>query len=182
LAHVHNLPGQIDITAEVLVVCGDRVLLRVHDKLGIWLSVGGHVELDEDPVEAAVREVAEEVGLKVTIDDSHMTYRYAAEGHRELVPPVFVCRTRMSATHEHVTLTYFARSETTEVVPSGDDRSDTWHWFSRAELEDPSYDLLPNVAVYAAAALDRCGATRRERAPMNSDLVPEVAAPAGGGQ
>ncbi len=64
MPHIHE---KIDFTAEVFIVHKDRVLLRMHDKFKIWLSVGGHVELDEDPIEAAVREVKEEVGLDVTI-------------------------------------------------------------------------------------------------------------------
>jgi 8-oxo-dGTP pyrophosphatase MutT (NUDIX family) len=63
MAHIHTKPGQVDHTVEVFVVSGGKVLLRKHDKYGIWLSVGGHIELDEDPNQAALREVKEEVGL-----------------------------------------------------------------------------------------------------------------------
>jgi len=34
-----------------------KVQLRKHDKYNIWLSVGGHIEPDEDPNQAAIREV-----------------------------------------------------------------------------------------------------------------------------
>lgn len=40
--------------------------MRRHDKYKIWLGVGGHIELDEDPNQAALREVKEEVGLAVS--------------------------------------------------------------------------------------------------------------------
>ena len=61
MPHIHE---KIDFTAEVFIVHHNRVLLRLHDKYNIWLSVGGHIELNEDPMEAAIREVKEEVGWR----------------------------------------------------------------------------------------------------------------------
>lgn len=153
MPHVHDLPGQIDFTVEVLVVYRDRVLLRWHDKHAFWLSVGGHIELDEDPVEAARREVREEVGLDVRIDDSHMVYSGDPTGPRELVPPVFMCRVAQGPSHEHVTLTYFATCVEDAVRPSGSDRSDVWRWFTRAEF--PEFGVSPSIQHYAFTALDR---------------------------
>ena len=67
MAHIHE---KIYFTVEVFVVYGNKVLLRKHDKYGIWLSVGGHIELDEDPNQAALREVREEVGRIVQASGS----------------------------------------------------------------------------------------------------------------
>lgn len=152
--HIHE---KIDFTAEVFVVHKNKVLLRMHDKLGFWLSVGGHIELDEDPNEAAVREVKEEVGLDVILVDTRQLYRETPEDgpYRELIPPVFMSRTAITATsgHEHIVLTYFAISESDDVrVQHDDDRSDDWEWVTREELR--TMDLRPNVRFYAERALD----------------------------
>jgi 8-oxo-dGTP pyrophosphatase MutT (NUDIX family) len=64
MPHIHD---KIDFCSEVFVVFKNKVLLRKHDKFKIWLSVGGHIELDEDPTETAVREAKEEVGLDVVL-------------------------------------------------------------------------------------------------------------------
>lgn len=151
--HVHEL---IDFTAEVFVVHDGRVLLRMHDKYGLWLSVGGHVELDEDPNEAAVREVREEVGLDVRLHDDLRPFEDDRPGHRELIPPKFMHRHRVDDTHEHVVLVFFARSETEEVVvpEAGDDRSEVWRWFTPAELDDEAYGVPEHIRVYARRALD----------------------------
>ena len=61
MAHIHTEPGQIDFVVNVYVVYKNKVLLRFHEKYFLWLSVGGHVELNETPEVAAVREVKEEV-------------------------------------------------------------------------------------------------------------------------
>lgn len=41
-----------------------KVLLVDHKKAGLWLPSGGHVEPDEDPKDAVVREVKEELGIE----------------------------------------------------------------------------------------------------------------------
>ena len=64
MPHIHE---KIDYAGDVLIVNGDAVLLRMHDKYDMWLPPGGHVELDEDFVEATIREAKEETGLDVEL-------------------------------------------------------------------------------------------------------------------
>lgn len=45
----------------------DRVLLVHHNKMGLWIYPGGHVDPNESPAEAAVREVAEETGIQAAV-------------------------------------------------------------------------------------------------------------------
>ncbi|WP_276327906.1 NUDIX domain-containing protein [Kiloniella majae] len=54
-------------TSSALIHHEGKFLVLWHDKLKMWLYPGGHVENDEDPVEALLREVNEEVGISVTI-------------------------------------------------------------------------------------------------------------------
>jgi 8-oxo-dGTP pyrophosphatase MutT (NUDIX family) len=51
----------------IFVVQQAKVLLVHHRTLGKWLPLGGHIELDEDPEQAALREVREESGLDVEL-------------------------------------------------------------------------------------------------------------------
>ncbi len=60
MAHLHE---KIDFTASVYIVREGKVLLHKHKKLGIWLPPGGHIEPEEDPNQAALREAKEESGL-----------------------------------------------------------------------------------------------------------------------
>ena len=58
----HFVPGHF--TASCFIICGDgRLLLHHHRRLDRWLQMGGHVEPDETPQAAALREGAEESGL-----------------------------------------------------------------------------------------------------------------------
>lgn len=149
MPHIHD---KIDFTVEVFVVCRGKVLLRRHDKYGMWLSVGGHIELDEDPNQAAVREVKEEVGLDIELAGTKRDFR-GAEGYRELVPPAFLNRHHLPGTaHEHVSLVYFATSKTSTVTPERP--QDVWGWFSREEIEGrEDLTLHDNVRQYALEAL-----------------------------
>jgi 8-oxo-dGTP pyrophosphatase MutT (NUDIX family) len=59
-------PGHFTASGFVVHPNGDRILLIHHERLGIWVQPGGHVEHDDaTPLDAAAREVAEETGLGV---------------------------------------------------------------------------------------------------------------------
>lgn len=146
MPHIHD---KIDFVVEVFVVYKDKVLLRLHDKYKIWLSVGGHIELDEDPNQAAVREVKEEVGLDVKLYDNNLLFKHEEETNKQLIPPIALGRHDISSTHEHVVLVYFATSDTDNVIPEKAD--DEWKWLSKSELD--SMELRPDIAFYAREAL-----------------------------
>ena len=153
MPHIHE---KIDWTIDVLIVHEDKVLLRKHDKYKVWLMVGGHIELDEGPEEAALREVKEEVGLDVeligTVSDIS-----EGEGYRELLAPAFMNIHKINDTHEHLALVYFARALSTEIVEGEGEKSDGIRWFTKEELDDPQYDIKETIRHYAKAALTAAG-------------------------
>ncbi len=150
MAHIHE---KIDFTVEVFLVYKDKVLLRLHEKYKIWLSVGGHVELDEEPNQAAIREVKEEVGLDIQLLDDLRPFKEETANYKELIPPKFMNTNRISPTHQHVTLTYFAKSPTDQIIPESP--TDVWKWVTVAELE--TMDLRPSIKYYAQKALEELG-------------------------
>ncbi len=140
MPHIHKL---IDYTVEVFIVYNNRVLLRMHDKYNKWLGVGGHIELHEDPNEAALREAKEEVGLR------------QKDKTKELIPPYYLNRNRINKTHEHIVLVYFAKSKTDKVMqPDNDEKSEECRWFTKEELERDK-TVVPNIKFYALKALER---------------------------
>lgn len=148
MPHIHE---KIDYAADVFIVNGDAVLLRFHDKYATWFPPGGHVELHEDPEEAAVREVQEEVGLTVElVGERAPTYD---DGEKEVLVPRFINRHPINDVHEHVSFVYFARSDTRDIVQGETEVSDHIRWFTREELSDPTYGVLERVQHYARAAL-----------------------------
>lgn len=152
MAHVHE---KIDFTATVYVVHSNKVLLRKHDKYNIWLGVGGHIELDEDPNQAAVREVKEEVGLEVTLVGNPSPLDTPGSLYKNLIPPKFLNRHHVSPTHEHVDLIYFGISDSDKVI--SENPIDVWKWFTDEELERNEQGINGDVLEYAKSALRELG-------------------------
>lgn len=140
-------------TAEVFIVYQDKVLLRKHDKLGIWLSVGGHIEDNEDPNQAAIREVKEETGLDVELDSSLMPKNIFRDGSYELISPHFL---NINGTNnKHITFVYFARANSDEILQMMEKEiSEDIKWFTKKELEENS-EILENIKFYALKALEK---------------------------
>lgn len=147
MGHIHE---QIDFTAEVFIVYQDKLLLRWHEKFNIWLSVGGHIELDENPNQAAIREVKEEVGLDVTLWEGNKRFTSVEHTYTDIIPPVALAVHEVNDVHKHVVLVYFGSVASDAVIPEKPD--DKWRWVTRSELAE--MDLRPNVRYYAEAALD----------------------------
>src|SRR6185503_3318490 len=97
MPHIHE---KIDFTVAIFVVHESKVLLVHHRKLDKWLPLGGHIELDEDPEMAALREALEESGFEVElIGDRPPT---TGAGTRALIAPRFLDIHRINESHEHI--------------------------------------------------------------------------------
>ncbi len=160
MAHIHREPGQTDFVVNVYVVYQDKVLLRLHEKHHLWLSVGGHIELDETPEEAAVREVQEEVGLVVRLwqeNKPQFVNDFSEEEYRELIPPFYMNIHQINDQHRHISLAYFAQAESDQIVePDNHEKSGGCRWLTREELlADPEID--PATKFYATKALELLG-------------------------
>ena len=157
MAHIHE---QIDLTVSVFIVHKNRVLLRMHDKYDTFLGVGGHVELDEDPLTAAKRECMEEVGLAVHIPGEDEPQRYLKDRFklRTLPRPAHMNIHYVSQTHQHFDIIYYATSESTDVVPERPE--DTWEWLMKEEIA-PRDDILADIKYYALGALAELGTERQ---------------------
>src|SRR5262245_47050988 len=104
MAHIHYA---IDFTVAIFVVRNGQVLLVHHRKLAKWLPLGGHIELDEEPEIAALREAKEESGFDVELVGERPPIN--EPGTRPLIAPRFLDIHRITDTHEHIGMIYFAR-------------------------------------------------------------------------
>lgn len=81
-------------------------MLHWHRKLGMWLPPGGHIEENELPDDAAVREVLEETGVPVALlGERREDVKAPVQLHR----PAGVQLEDIGPGHQHIDLIYFAR-------------------------------------------------------------------------
>jgi 8-oxo-dGTP pyrophosphatase MutT (NUDIX family) len=97
-----------DFTVAVFVVDQGRVLLHWHRKLGRWLPPGGHIEPNELPDEAALREVREETGASVRLRPDYGIDHDAPGEPRQLCRPAGIQLEDIAPGHQHIDLIYFA--------------------------------------------------------------------------
>jgi 8-oxo-dGTP pyrophosphatase MutT (NUDIX family) len=118
-------------TVAVFVVWEGKVLLHYHRKLGMWLPPGGHIERDELPDDAAVREVLEETGIGVELAGER---REDVSDPVQLHRPAGVQLENIAPGHQHIDLIYFAKpAGTTEIREefAGDEVG----WYGPADWE-----------------------------------------------
>ena len=99
-------------TVSGFVAEGDRTLLHWHKKLQIWLPPGGHIDPDEDPVQAVVREVLEETGI--TAEVIPHTPPQAFSNLPQLPSPLSIIVAEVGASanepaHQHIDMSYALR-------------------------------------------------------------------------
>jgi ADP-ribose pyrophosphatase len=88
-----------------------RVLLIHHNKLRQWLYPGGHLEPNEDPAQAAQREVHEETGLQTQVVTDPLFTHPAVATH---APPYAILEMDVTdakvGPHRHIDLVYVLRA------------------------------------------------------------------------
>lgn len=97
-----------DFTVAVFVVHDDTVLLHFHEKLNRWLPPGGHIELNELPDNAAVREVLEETGVTCELIGGSPLQFSDPSLPQQLVTPAGIQLEQIRPDHQHIDLIYFA--------------------------------------------------------------------------
>ena len=136
-----------DFTATTFVVWRSRVLLHWHKKSRAWFPCGGHIERDELPDEAAVREVLEESGVAVELVGERTL---DVNEPRQLVRPRGVQLETISPDHEHIDLIYFARP--VDGYEGGLLETDpSLGWYAQADLD--RLELTEEIRQWTALAL-----------------------------
>ena len=162
MAHIHE---KIDFTVAIFVIQNGQVLLVHHRRLGKWLPLGGHIELDEDPEIAALREAKEESGLDVELAGERPPT--TGSGTRALIAPRFLDIHRITATHEHIGMIYWARPKSGVVTLAASEHLEI-RWCAPLDLESLRPSMSDAVKWYCLKALEEMSGEGGEAAPHGS--------------
>jgi 8-oxo-dGTP pyrophosphatase MutT (NUDIX family) len=148
VAHIHE---KIDFTVAIFVVHNRRVLLIHHRKLDKWLPLGGHIELDEEPEQAALREAREECGFEVELLGERPPT--SGNGTRALIAPRFLDIHRITDTHEHIGMIYWARPKNSAEPKCATEEHHEIRWCSSDDLDMLQPPMADAVKWYCRRAL-----------------------------
>lgn len=135
-------------TATAYVIDNQSVLLIHHKKMNKWLPPGGHMDPNEIPHEAALRETFEETGLHVELipqENIHIDC-YNAKSF----PRPWMCLLEEIPTygaepaHQHIDFIYLAKPAKGEITHNGEETHGI-RWFTLEDLQQ----LQPDVDIYA---------------------------------
>lgn len=130
------------LTVTGYLIDGNRVLFHWHRLNQMWLPMGGHIEPNEDPVEAVLREVEEESGVAAVVIPSAAPLPFTNIPQRPppatiILAPVRACSVARAAGWtgpiEHIDLVYYCRPAAGLSGLRTDDP--TMRWLTAVDIE-----------------------------------------------
>jgi 8-oxo-dGTP pyrophosphatase MutT (NUDIX family) len=132
---------------------GWRIGLIQHPRFGRMMLPGGHVEPDESPAEAALREVAEEAGLAVSLVSPPVVPLPPGYRPRRVASPWWIVEydvppdNQLDQPHIHVDHLYVAVAGTSHIGPP----AHPFSWHAVADL--PGLHMFDDARTLVAALL-----------------------------
>lgn len=147
-------------TSTVYIVHEGATALHHHDRLGIRVPPGGHVDRDELPHEAGRREVREETGLEPLL--LRETAAIDAPAGEVLPQPAHMMLYDINVYadgtvgHQHIDHVYFATVDSRAIDPDeGEADAELWEWYTAEELRASGIDPdTVEIGCEAIAAVD----------------------------
>lgn len=121
-----------------------QILMIRHKKLNVWLPPGGHIEGNELPDTAVLREIFEETGIKAEIVTGKHNIALAKDNCKELERPFIVLLEDIEGNgkHNHIDLVYICKALNNKYILQKSEGTDIG-WFSPEEIN--KLDTYENV-------------------------------------
>ncbi|MGM5487751.1 MAG: NUDIX hydrolase [Nanobdellota archaeon] len=122
---------KVELTVAGYIIDNNKVLLVHHRKLDLWLPVGGHIDDNETPDDALIREVKEELGIDIQIlNQSNMPL--GGNIKYNLAMP-FYTNVHSVGDHDHYTLFYICKALNPNQLKINKELKD-FEWFTKDDL------------------------------------------------
>lgn len=134
----------------VYIIDQDKVLLIHHKKFNKWMPPGGHVDPNELPSDAAIRETKEETGIDIELINHNSNHSFDFPNARTLPSPYMLLLENIPETpkeeaHQHIDFVYLGKY-TSGNISLNERETYGVRWFDKKELEElAENDLFPDV-------------------------------------
>ena len=124
-------------SAFVVDIESKKLLLVHHKDLNKWVQPGGHIEENETPEEAAIRETFEETGLDIELIGPHFPRK------EDFIRPLGIQK-NVRENGDHIDITYIAVPKDKDKIKVNDESYDI-KWFTIEELD--SIDVFEDIKI-----------------------------------
>jgi 8-oxo-dGTP pyrophosphatase MutT (NUDIX family) len=136
----------------------NEILMIKHKKLGVWLPPGGHINKNELPCDAVLREIFEETGVKAKVVSAAPPIGLGGDMHcKELAHPFVILLEDIERTwlHNHIDLVYLCIAEENNYKKS-EREADDIGWFPAEAIQELlTFENVRNVIAAAAKFMQK---------------------------
>ena len=153
MKNVKALNKHFVATGFVMNLDHSKMLMVHHKKLNKWAAPGGHIEADETPTEAALREIFEETGVKATIlenENAQLCPKIGTE--TQLTTPYvmlseYVPEHGVVKAHYHLDFVFLCEADENERIERQEIEVNEVKWMTWQEImEINTFDSIKNFA------------------------------------
>lgn len=133
----------------------NKILMVHHNKLQVWLPPGGHIDENELPDDAVIREIFEETGVNAKVISLKRELGFI-DSCRELETPFAILLEDIegNGTHNHIDMVYLCRALSEELKPQ-DAEVHGIGWFTYDEIKQlTTYDNVVKIIFKAIEHLN----------------------------
>jgi len=120
-----------EIVVSAVVISKGKVLLIEHSKLKKWLFPGGHIEPNEIPDDAVIREVKEETNLDISFSD-YSTLSGTSDEIEKVACPLYTTFHSVGD-HDHFSLCYRVMPQNPEQMRNNKESTNIG-WFDARQV------------------------------------------------
>lgn len=113
-----------------------KFLMLYHKKLQKWVAPGGHIELNEYPTEAALRETMEETGLNVEL----IGLQNEVESEFDTLLPFAIQKNEINEHHIHMDFVYLGLVENCLAVSINSKENIQMKWCTLEEIMEEEFE------------------------------------------
>jgi ADP-ribose pyrophosphatase YjhB (NUDIX family) len=135
----------------------NEILMIHHNKLQVWLPPGGHIDENELPDDAVLREIYEETGVKAEIisnkRDLNLTSKYCKELNIPFV--ILLEDVEDNGMHNHIDMVYICKAINEDLIPQEHEVHGIG-WFTYEEIKQlKTFDNVIKTISEAVGSIER---------------------------